>query len=297
MQYLKSTHEPRIIVPETVRGVEIHRGRGGAGEVKQLFHIEHLFLLLSGSAAVLDVRGEQEVVPAGRLIIIEPESEGCCTALSRHRYLALLLDPELVSSSQVVTEEGGAEPRKRWAADSGMAETFVQVCRRIERSVGEESAIEALRPFVELLSRMGFTGNRCDEMGTPVLRRVREQVRSSFTRRLPLDELSHRTGMCKFALVRAFKREFGVPPHAYQTHLRVNFARTLLRDGVPISSAALQAGFSDQSHLNRHFKRRMGLTPGQYARQVARPRGRWGDPAAGGAAASLLAAPDAGRAH
>ncbi|MEM8614505.1 MAG: helix-turn-helix domain-containing protein [Cyanobacteria bacterium P01_H01_bin.105] len=44
-------------------------------------------------------------------------------------------------------------------------------------------------------------------------------------------------------------------------------AKRLLASGYPILTAALATGFSsDQSHLHRHFQRRLGITPGQYAK-------------------------------
>jgi AraC-like DNA-binding protein len=47
--------------------------------------------------------------------------------------------------------------------------------------------------------------------------------------------------------------------------MRVFRAKQLLAAGVPIAQAAFDTGFTDQSHLNRHFKRLVGITPGQYA--------------------------------
>jgi AraC-like DNA-binding protein len=55
-----------------------------------------------------------------------------------------------------------------------------------------------------------------------------------------------------------------MPPHAYQTHVRVRRARSLLRDGLPIGAVAARVGFYDQAQLTRHFKRIVGLTPGRY---------------------------------
>jgi AraC-like DNA-binding protein len=46
--------------------------------------------------------------------------------------------------------------------------------------------------------------------------------------------------------------------------VRVHRARRMLKDGIPIAEVALQLGFTDQSHLNRHFKRMTGITPGLY---------------------------------
>lgn len=67
-------------------------------------------------------------------------------------------------------------------------------------------------------------------------------------------------------LVRAFSREYGLPPHRYLTGRRLDTARALLLAGHPVADAATRAGFYDQSHLTRHFTRFLGVTPATYAR-------------------------------
>lgn len=67
-------------------------------------------------------------------------------------------------------------------------------------------------------------------------------------------------------LVRAFRREFGLPPHRYVVGRRVDLARRLLLDGLPGATVATRAGFHDQAHLTRHFRRVLGTTPGRFAR-------------------------------
>ncbi|MDH2389767.1 AraC family transcriptional regulator [Streptomyces sp. HNM0663] len=66
-------------------------------------------------------------------------------------------------------------------------------------------------------------------------------------------------------LVRAFTAAFGIAPHQYVVSRRVDLARRLLLDGRPPHEVAPAAGFYDQSHLTRHFKRILGTTPGRYA--------------------------------
>uniref|UniRef100_UPI0012E1DA04 helix-turn-helix domain-containing protein n=1 Tax=Nonomuraea sp. SBT364 TaxID=1580530 RepID=UPI0012E1DA04 len=83
-----------------------------------------------------------------------------------------------------------------------------------------------------------------------------------------LRELAAAVGATPFALVRAFRLAYGLPPHAYLTQLRVRRARELLARGTPPAEAALAAGFCDQSHLSRHFRRIVGTTPGAYQRAV-----------------------------
>jgi AraC-like DNA-binding protein len=83
---------------------------------------------------------------------------------------------------------------------------------------------------------------------------------------IDLETLAKRAGLSRFEALRAFKKRYGLPPHAYQLCLRIERARRLLVQGVPAADVALRCGFADQSHFNRHFKRLNGITPMQYAR-------------------------------
>jgi AraC-like DNA-binding protein len=82
-----------------------------------------------------------------------------------------------------------------------------------------------------------------------------------------LDDLAVAAGMSPFALLRAFRGETGLPPHAYLNQLRVRHARRLLDDGLAPAVVAAEAGFADQAHLTRHFKRVVGVPPGAYQRE------------------------------
>ena len=84
-----------------------------------------------------------------------------------------------------------------------------------------------------------------------------------------LDDLALATGMSPFALLRAFRAQTGLPPHAYLNQLRVRRARRMLDDGLAPAVVAAEAGFADQAHLTRHFKRVVGVPPGAYQRERA----------------------------
>lgn len=68
-------------------------------------------------------------------------------------------------------------------------------------------------------------------------------------------------------LVRSFTAAFGLPPHAYLTGRRIDLARRMLLDGRPPAEVATAAGFYDQAHLTRHFRRYLGVSPGRYRRR------------------------------
>jgi AraC-like DNA-binding protein len=82
---------------------------------------------------------------------------------------------------------------------------------------------------------------------------------------LTLDEAAGLLHTHPAHLVRAFTRRFAIPPHLYLTGRRVEMARQLLLSGQPAGAVAAEVGFYDQSHLTRHFKRMLGVSPAKYA--------------------------------
>ena len=85
-----------------------------------------------------------------------------------------------------------------------------------------------------------------------------------FTERIYLDQLCHHTGLSKSTLLRAFTKSKGITPYRYLETIRINKAKTLLENGVQPIEAAIQTGFSDQSHFTNYFNRFIGLSPGVY---------------------------------
>ncbi len=78
-------------------------------------------------------------------------------------------------------------------------------------------------------------------------------------------ELAETVGIPARRLVREFQRHYGCSPGEYARYVRVEQAALALRDtDRPLSEIALDAGFCDQSHFCRVFKRRTNLTPGEY---------------------------------
>lgn len=71
-------------------------------------------------------------------------------------------------------------------------------------------------------------------------------------------------GCSRFAAYRAFRSVYGMAPSDYQRQLRIRLARRLLADGTAPAIAAAEAGFADQAHLTRWFRRYYGVTPGAY---------------------------------
>jgi AraC-like DNA-binding protein len=107
----------------------------------------------------------------------------------------------------------------------------------------------------------------------PAVQRARAYIHEHLTEDVTLDELVRAAGaISRFQLVRAFKARYGLPPHAYQIHLRISQAARLVSLGIRLAEVAATHGFADQAHFSRHFRRIMRVTPGQYARSTGRRR-------------------------
>jgi AraC-like DNA-binding protein len=102
----------------------------------------------------------------------------------------------------------------------------------------------------------------------PAVRRVRQYLHENYADNFTLDELARLVGLSGFHLNRVFRMEVGLPPHAYQTQVRVANAKLLLSKGWSIDQAAMAAGFFDQSHFTNKFRRLFGYTPGAYQKSI-----------------------------
>jgi AraC-like DNA-binding protein len=96
--------------------------------------------------------------------------------------------------------------------------------------------------------------------------RLLELLDRHFVEGVSLQEAADQLFVHPTHLVRAFSKEFGLGPHQYLVGRRVDLARRLLLQGMPAGQAAVAAGFYDQPHLTRHFKRVLGIGPGRFAR-------------------------------
>lgn len=98
-----------------------------------------------------------------------------------------------------------------------------------------------------------------------IARRLREYLDANATEPITLTAAARQLDRSKPHLVRSFTAAYGLGPHAYLIGKRIEAARKMLLAGVPPSEAAVAAGFYDQSHLTRHFKRHTSVPPARYA--------------------------------
>ena len=127
-----------------------------------------------------------------------------------------------------------------------------------------------LQAAAAIVDRSDSATKRQAALDYPGVRRARDYIATHVSESIELAQLASIAGLSQFHLLRAFRRQFGLPPHAYHIQLRLEKAKDLLASGSPPVNVALATGFSDQAHLTRVFRRFCGVPPGRYGHQKAR---------------------------
>lgn len=122
-----------------------------------------------------------------------------------------------------------------------------------------------------LLFMLSLLMRRCGQPFEDCIPECREEIEQACAfmeehaaERISLDQICRQAGLNKSTLLRAFTKSKGVTPYCYLESLRIGRAKKLLEQGASPMKAALQTGFSDQSHFTNYFTRFIGLTPGAH---------------------------------
>lgn len=221
-------------------------------------------------------RGAEVVAPAGAVNLANPGEPhtGQAAVPEGWTYRMFYLDPALLHDTARQMADGPAEFPFFQAGvihDNTLASQVRDLHLLLE---GDGGCLEVQSRFLQMLTllimRHADTTPRRRPAGREpcTVRRVQDYIAAHYNQSLSIDRLAAEAGLSPFHFIRVFRREVGLPPHAYLTQLRVRKARALLARGESVAAAALAVGFVDQSHLNRHFKRITGFTPGHYRRIV-----------------------------
>lgn len=125
---------------------------------------------------------------------------------------------------------------------------------------GAELAV-AVADFLRASASRLLPPPRLDRAG---LARARDLLAVEPARRLPIAHLERVSGLDRWSLARQFRAAYGTSPSRFRTMRQLDVVRRLLVGGVTLAQAALDAGFADQSHMTRHFRRAWGLTPARW---------------------------------
>lgn len=258
-------------------------------------HDEYAIGVIESGVEAFTYRGSFHQATAGALVIIHPGEVHTGHAGDPTGWAYRMLYPAVPLVQQAAVELGltpSVEPYfpNPIIYDAPLAQRFCQLHKTLEQST---SCLERESHFIETMAQMierhgevrsHFTPKTPTDIG--LVQPLKLYLQERCCENISLVELAQVANLPPLKLLRTFRKVVGLPPHAYLIQLRVQRAKQLLAAGLPIAAVAAETGFADQSHLHRHFKRLVGVTPGQYA--IGGLRGRRVSPQPGSSSSGLI---------
>jgi AraC-like DNA-binding protein len=211
-------------------------------------------------------RGEEWHCLPGQCHVLHPDElhDGAAGTEDGFGYRILYLDPALVQQAL------GGRPLpfvSRAVIESarlpgGLTAAISDIHAEVDGLAVTELAVAAA-DGLSALAAQAAPKSRPLDVG-PLLR-VREAIAAEPERRHGLKELERLSGLDRWELARSFRAAFGVGPTRFRTMRQLDRVRRRISVGTGLAEAALAAGFADQAHMTRHFKRAYGITPARWS--------------------------------
>jgi AraC-like DNA-binding protein len=225
--------------------------------------------------------GTKHLTLAGGVILLNPGAVHTGEAASRRGFEYRALYPTVAHMQVALVEyTGHRQDLPFFAPVPVMVPAVTRAVRTLHHALTQDtSPLECESRFLWTLAQL--VGQFADTHpveprlghGRRAVQQACECLRAHVAERITLTEVAAEVGCSPYYLLRLFRREIGMPPHAYLESVRIRHAQALLTAGVPLVQVALDSGFSSQSHLTNRFKRVLGVTPGQYAQRGPARRG------------------------
>jgi AraC-like DNA-binding protein len=219
-------------------------------------------------------RGERRIGLPGQLHVLHPDEthDGAAATEAGLRYRIFYIDPALIRRALDDARELPfvADPVQVVSSQTRMA---ASILADIDEPIDDLRGAEIAASVADILCALSGRRARRILVDMAAMARVRERLIADPRDHAPASELERIAGLDRYTIARQFRGAFGTSPDRYRTLRRLALARRAIERGEPLAAAAAEAGFADQSHMTRQFKRAYGMTPARWTRSVTGPVG------------------------
>ncbi len=238
-------------------------------------HDAYSFGVTEAGAQGFRCRGAQHVSAAGMVMAFNPDDahDGHAASDAGYHYRMLHVSEALVA--EVLADAAGRRtPMPLFDEPVVADEPLADAVRALHRAVLDDDGARGLaydecvrRLVVAMVRKRATRAPTVDARGGAMVERARARLLDDPD--VTAEDLAAAAGCSRFALYRAFRAAYGMPPSEFQRQVRLRSARKLILAGRSLGDVAATAGFADQSHLTRWFGRFYGITPGTFQAAAA----------------------------
>ena len=261
--------ETRTVVYDDELRIEAYRFEGIVQPFPNHFHEYYVIGFIEDGQRILSCRNQEYALKKGNILLFNPGDNHACVQSDDgtldYRGFNITKEVMLDLAEEVTGRRELPGFSKTVIFDEEVTCYLHPLHELVMKGSCEFGKEENLLLLISLLiQRYGQPFESCIPECREEIEKACDFMEQHFADRIYLDQICRYAGLSKSTLLRAFTKSKGVTPYSYLENIRIGKAKKLLEQGVPPIEAALQTGFSDQSHFTNYFNRFIRLAPGLY---------------------------------
>lgn len=209
-------------------------------------------------------RGEERHSLPGGTMVLHPDEphDGQAGTADGFRYRMVYVEPALIQ--QILGGKPLPFVKNGISSDPRLYAATRTLLQGMDGPMDSLEEQDAMFDLAHALNAVSGTTHNHQTFDYQAAEKAREFMHAGLDQAITLDALAEQSGRDRWSLSRDFRLLFGTSPYRYLTMRRLDLVRALLLQGQSLVGAALNAGFTDQSHMTRHFSKTYGLSPSRW---------------------------------
>ncbi len=261
--------EIRTVVYDDELHIEAYRFEGIVQPFPNHFHEHYVLGFIENGQRVLSCKNKEYIINKGNIVIFNPGDNHSCTqndgGTLDYRGLNIGKETMLDLAEDITGKQELPGFSHNVICDDEIACYLRPLHEMIMNGTSDFVKEESLLFLISaLIGKYGQPFEECVPECRDEIEKACEFMEKNYMEHICLEQLCKYVTLSKSTMLRAFTKSKGVTPYRYLENIRINEAKKLLGQGVLPLDAAMQTGFSDQSHFTNYFTKFIGIAPGVY---------------------------------
>ena len=239
-----------------IKGVEIKRCSNTEHSFKEHLHREISMGYIEKGSTEVSFNGKRYIFTENEAIIIPPYVTHICQPENIESWQFIMV---YIDASYYFGEILEFEPRKLSDDETKKFLEFVRLLNGKYSGFAEENALVEL-----IIDCSNITDKSNSFKNTKNIQKIYKYIMKNYLDNITLDKLESIFKINKFSIIRGFKSLYNTTPSSFQLQLKVAYSKELLGKGFDLLEVSTEAGFYDQAHFTKEFKKAYGITPLKY---------------------------------